>query len=63
LKLRGKSTISAVSRKDRQILDLTEQQCTVLCQYDVYCCVKYGKDKGKVHPCTGTEALYRSYGP
>jgi len=19
--------------------------------------------KGKVHPCTGTEALYRSYGP
>jgi hypothetical protein len=22
-----------------------------------------GKDKGKVHPCTGTEALYRPYGP
>ena len=24
--------------------------------------VKY-KGKGKVHPCTGTEALYRPYGP
>jgi len=22
-----------------------------------------GKVKGKVHPCTGTEALYRLYGP
>ena len=22
-----------------------------------------GKDKGKGHPCTGTEALYRPYGP
>jgi hypothetical protein len=22
-----------------------------------------GKGKGKVHPCTGTEALYRPYGP
>jgi hypothetical protein len=22
-----------------------------------------GKKKGKVHPCTGTEALYRPYGP
>jgi len=21
------------------------------------------KSKGKVHPCTGTEALYRPYGP
>jgi len=21
------------------------------------------KKKGKVHPCTGTEALYRPYGP
>ena len=21
------------------------------------------KEKGKVHPCTGTEALYRPYGP
>jgi len=21
------------------------------------------KGKGKVHPCTGTEALYRPYGP
>ena len=21
-----------------------------------------GKGKGKVHPCTGTEALYRPYG-
>jgi len=26
--------------------------------------MKYqGKGKGKVHPCTGTEALYRLYGP
>ena len=23
----------------------------------------YVKGKGKVHPCTGTEALYRPYGP
>jgi len=23
----------------------------------------HGKSKGKVHPCTGTEALYRPYGP
>jgi hypothetical protein len=23
----------------------------------------HGKGKGKVHPCTGTEALYRPYGP
>ena len=22
-----------------------------------------GKGKGKVHPCTGTEALYMPYGP
>jgi len=22
-----------------------------------------GKVRGKVHPCTGTEALYRPYGP
>ena len=22
-----------------------------------------GKSKGKMHPCTGTEALYRPYGP
>jgi len=22
-----------------------------------------GNGKGKVHPCTGTEALYRPYGP
>jgi len=22
-----------------------------------------GKKKGKGHPCTGTEALYRPYGP
>jgi len=22
-----------------------------------------GKGKGEVHPCTGTEALYRPYGP
>ena len=22
-----------------------------------------GKGKGKGHPCTGTEALYRPYGP
>ena len=25
--------------------------------------VSMGKGKGKVHRCTGTEALYRSYGP
>jgi len=25
-------------------------------------CIK-GKKKGKGHPCTGTEALYRPYGP
>ena len=24
---------------------------------------KLRKDKGKAHPCTGTEALYRPYGP
>jgi len=23
----------------------------------------YVKSKGKLHPCTGTEALYRPYGP
>ena len=28
-----------------------------LCTYALYIC------KGKVHPCTGTEALYRPYGP
>jgi len=27
-----------------------------------YVCL-YGKGKGKVHLCTGTEALYRPYGP
>ena len=27
------------------------------------CCSNYGsKGKGKVHPCTGNEALYRPYG-
>ena len=25
--------------------------------------VTEGKGKSKVHPCTGTEALYRPYGP
>ena len=25
--------------------------------------VKLNKGKGKGHPCTGTEALYRPYGP
>ena len=25
--------------------------------------LKYIKGKGKVYPCTGTEALYRPYGP
>jgi hypothetical protein len=24
---------------------------------------RFGKGKDKVHPCTGTEALYRPYGP
>jgi hypothetical protein len=24
---------------------------------------QYYKGKGNVHPCTGTEALYRPYGP
>jgi hypothetical protein len=28
-----------------------------------YSIVTNGKDKGKGHPCTGTEALYRLYGP
>jgi len=23
----------------------------------------WGVKKGKVHPCTGTEAMYRPYGP
>ena len=27
------------------------------------CCRCKGKGKGKGHPCTGTEALYRPYGP
>jgi len=27
-------------------------------------CISYNvKGKGKMHPCTGTEALYRPYGP
>jgi len=30
---------------------------TSLCEFP------HGKGKGKVHPCTGTEALYRPYGP
>jgi len=25
--------------------------------------IAYTMYKGKVHPCTGTEALYRPYGP
>ena len=36
--------------------------------FNTYNIVRYhtlvkGKGKGKVHPCTGTEALYRQYGP
>jgi len=27
------------------------------------CYAAYSSKKGKVHPCTGTEALYRPYGP
>ena len=34
---------------------------TPLQQFMIY--VKKGKGKGKVHRCTGTEALYRLYGP
>jgi hypothetical protein len=32
---------------------------------DVPCsaALQNGKKKGELHPCTGTEALYRSYGP
>jgi hypothetical protein len=33
-------------------------QKTVLCDMALW-----GLGKGKVHPCTGTEALYRPYGP
>jgi len=47
---------------------------SVLCSTDVplvrtlgkYICTDItskGKGKGKGHPCTGTEALYRPYGP
>jgi hypothetical protein len=40
---------------------MSHQQCTssLLLRYACY----KGKGKGKVHPCTGTEALYRPYGP
>jgi hypothetical protein len=30
--------------------------------YDIPLCAS-DMNKGKVHPCTGTEALYRPYGP
>jgi hypothetical protein len=30
---------------------------------EIFVLVEEGKIKGKVHPCTGTEALYRPYGP
>ena len=38
--------------------------CTLITLYLYGVCetVK-GKGKGKGHPCTGTEALYRTYGP
>jgi len=29
----------------------------------IYWVKAYVKKKGKVHPCTDTEALYRPYGP
>ena len=36
--------------------------------YTMYCSsfswdLIYNRIKGKVHPCTGTDALYRPYGP
>ena len=36
--------------------------CTNAPQCYVYTYIN-GKGKGKVHPCTGTEALYRPYDP
>jgi hypothetical protein len=38
---------------------------SVLHLYDIQknFCTKTVIKKGKVHPCTGTEALYRPYGP
>ena len=30
---------------------------------NVHMLTESGKKKGKVNPCTGTEALYRPYGP
>jgi len=33
------------------------------CNYSIMKPVETGKGKGKGHPCTGTEALYRPYGP
>jgi len=32
-------------------------------KYSVFMYLMKGKIKGKVHPFTGTEALYRPYGP
>jgi len=30
---------------------------------DLVACLTVPSVQGKVHPCTGTEALYRPYGP
>jgi len=34
---------------------------TKICKFTA--CLSLSKGKGKVHPCTGAEVLYRLYGP
>ena len=55
------STYSAIFNlsNDCPVIDSSENEDRML---DLNVCFK-GASKGKVHPCTGTEALYRPYGP
>jgi hypothetical protein len=53
-----------------EIILMRCKSCIILYLYDITSwfyiiamLIVDGKKKGKGHPCTGTEALYRPYGP
>ena len=45
------------------LLTATFTKTHLVSQYRPTSTYRYKKKKGKVHPCTGTEALYRPYDP
>ena len=54
----------ATLRQSKHVAVMCDNTCSVFDRVRLYTIeYNWGKVKGKVHPCTGTEALYRPYGP